>query len=282
MQSLLFRFIVATVVLLTFASCKTVEEPVPPEQEAIALLNQGEYKKAEYYLETLLEQEPDNDRYKVLLASAKVGYLKLNMVDWFNGFNDISKKLPKGLSLTGYHLDQPIDFARLLYSHVSMVIALITVVDGLPHINNADRILLVEAAKLLKGVPETSTEAEQAYGFRVLIDVYLIANHLRDISKSGNLHVNEQDPLSILCYGHIKTLVDSSYKSALRLDDAVDSLLVLNKINKAWKVEQYMAAQDKAKAIIRYYQDNRSTIDFVKLASKFNESSWCRSGEERP
>ena len=72
--------------------------------------------------------------------------------------------------------------------------------------------------------------------------------------------------------------MESSYRIASHLDDAVEALTVLHQINSKWPLDQYKKGQSIAQEVMTYYDDHKETIDFVELVTKLNESSWCQAG----
>jgi hypothetical protein len=300
------------ILLLLVAACRSEQEDVTRNDAIRYYLNQGDYHQAISLLKDRIDENPNDDKAKILLSSAYSGSVGINTIDSFEvlrpklfdkplgdkASSNITSPSSENYGLAENHepaapfevpsnieedsLEERQRHAILAIEHEFLKFAsqstdAIEVAFRLPHVPLADRDRIVLGMSVLGDIAEDSDEYLTAQLYQGILAIVQFMNYFRDAIPPEIQDRPGSQPwyLSIYCQMDLGILLPNLSQSVEYLAAAFDSLRNAGRKSANPLYSNLAFAKSKLVSMNRTYLLNQDLFEFADWSLRVSKDSVC-------
>jgi hypothetical protein len=265
--------------------CGNIKETVSEKDYAVELLNNRKYPESIAVLKKLVAEHPEDDSFKILLATAYGGLAGIDVVDSFKVFipmlfgDDALGKRYRKLDALDKSRSEKVDaggknIEKNILTLIDQLMVGFAAFFGRPNIEIAQRTSLVESLVTLSYINESSPYYVKAKSYSTIINLIQFINYARDAFPD----VNEdefQSYATLVCAFDPAIFLAGLADSSRYLSNAASDLITVSKITGRQGSNNLESLKDRITEISNTYDGHQDSIVALDLVLKGVKSALC-------
>jgi hypothetical protein len=260
---------------------------------ARTLLNERRYEEAATVLEGMIERQPEDHYARLLLSSALVGTVGIDLVQGFDALSGrlFDQPLSARIETAGSMQltdDPAVDSAaerdadakkaeRELLKSIQTIHESFDILVNLPSVRRDDRPKLFRAMALVRAIPEGSREFVSSRIYLAILDVIQFMDYFREALGSGVSSYEFMGVLDFYCNIHIDILLKNMANMTYFLSDSLIALSDAQRTSNSQVLKNLEFVEPYFRALSQWYNENRGSIQLVDSAHYLSKFAACES-----
>ena len=280
------NLIISLAIAIFLGGCEKISDDVSDRDYALELLNKRNYTESVEVLKSLVAENPDNDSFKILLATAYGGLGGIDVVDSFKIFapllftdDSLSKKHRKLEAKVNSSSNQEVSpgskIEKNILSVIDQLLMGFSIFFGKPVAGQAERASLVESLLILSYVGESSPYYIKSKSYSTIVNLIQFINYTRDAFPT--LDPDETlTTATLVCAFDPALFIGGLVDSSRYLANATGDLAIVSKLAGRKDADKLQSLNNRIIEITTVYDGYQNSIVALDIALKGVKSSLCQ------